>query len=125
MDKLDKILKHHGVLGMRWGYRKPGTGAASSHKKGASVSKDKAKANKAQSKIGKRGNTDRLSNEELQHLVGRLNLEKQYTSIASQTSKTHPLVKMLGDIAKKQARAALNDIAAKKIKQALKAKGMT
>jgi hypothetical protein len=129
VDKLEKILAHHGVLGMRWGFRKPGTGAASSHRKATGVSKDKAKANKAQSKIGKRGNTDRLNNDELQHLVNRLNLEKQYSSISSQTTKSNPVGKFLKNIAvnvaRKQIQAAANDVVAKQVKAALKAKGMT
>lgn len=128
MKTLEDFLAHHGVLGMRWGFRKAGTGAPSSHKKGAGVAYDKAKANKAQAKIGRRGNTDKLNNDELQHLVNRLNLEKQYTSLASGKSSKSSFSKILTDVGhnvlRKQLQSAANDIAAKKIKAALKQKGL-
>lgn len=127
MKTLENILEHHGVLGMRWGFRKPGTGSPSSHK--ATTSHDAKRASSSQAKVKKAGGTHVLSNDDLQHLVNRMNLEKQYSSLSSSTKTANPVTKFLKEIAvnvaRKQITSAANDVAAKKIKAAMKAKGLT
>jgi hypothetical protein len=125
---VENILEHYGVKGMRWGFRKEGTGVPSSHRKGTSVSEDKARANESAAKVGRKGNTDALSNHELQSLVTRMGLERQYSSLASQTATKSAGKKFVMDIAtnvaRKQITAAANDVLSKQIKQALKDTGL-
>jgi len=76
MTKKD-ILKHYGVLGMRWG-RKKGDGSSSgkSSKKQDTRSEDyKVVAGIKKKKISE------MSNAELQTALSRLNAEKQYREL--------------------------------------------
>lgn len=77
----DDVLTHYGIKGMKWGVRRTRKqlDAASDDAKRASEARDKIKRN--------RGSTDPLSNQELQQLVTRMNLERQYSSLA-QTQKS-------------------------------------
>lgn len=90
-------ISHHGVKGMRWGVRKgdsSGGGSAPAAKPAPKprVSADAKSVEKAFGKIN-RGGTDTLSNQELQHLVNRLNLEQQYSRLASSptTQQAHAM----------------------------------
>lgn len=74
-------LKHFGVKGMKWGVRKDNSGGAPAKKKGPSTDAQKAQA--AQEKAKKHGQAS-LSNAEMKHLVNRMNLEQQYSTIAAQ-----------------------------------------
>jgi hypothetical protein len=65
------FIAHFGVKGMHWGSRKSGKG--SSHP----VSPDAARATTLKTTVKKHG-TSALSNQDLQHLVTRLNLEQQH-----------------------------------------------
>lgn len=124
VDDVDDILNHSGVLGMRWGYRKAGTGTPSSHK----ASPDSTKASSSQSKVKKAGGTHVLSNDELQHLVNRMNLEKQYSTLSTSSKSSSAGTKFLKEIStnvlKKQLTAAANDALSKQIKAAMKSKGL-
>jgi hypothetical protein len=67
---LDSYLEHFGVKGMRWGVnRRTGTDSP--------VSEDAKRASTLKSTVRAHG-TGALSNPELQHLVTRLQLEKQH-----------------------------------------------
>lgn len=88
------IIKHHGVKGMKWGVKKAevSTGSASgdsgkgsSEKPKAEDSADVKAVNKAKEKLNSDG-TRVLSNEELQKVVTRMNLEQQYSKLASTSS---------------------------------------
>lgn len=64
---------------MRWGIRRDGKGGSSGHATAEThgTSEDAAKAH-GYSTRAKTGGTHTLSNQELQHLVNRMNLEQQY-----------------------------------------------
>jgi hypothetical protein len=72
----DEELLHFGVKGMKWGIRKDKS-------IGKITSSDAKKANDAQALV-KRHGTQALDNKDLQHLVTRMNLERQYNTIISQ-----------------------------------------
>lgn len=75
MSFVDTYLEHFGVKGMRWGVRRF-RGGVSSRRAKPTPSEDKVKAETAKAKIGKRGNTDALSNDELQTVINRMNKEQ-------------------------------------------------
>lgn len=72
-------LEHYGVKGMKWGVRHdtPGGGGGASSGPKPRMSEDVKQVVNSERKID-RGGTDALSNQELQHLVNRMNLEQQY-----------------------------------------------
>lgn len=75
------VLEHHGVKGMKWGVRrsKPQLDSAS----GRVASADAKVADAAQAKVNS-GGTRSLSNHELQGLITRMSLERQYQSMQTQ-----------------------------------------
>ena len=102
---VESTLNHYGVKGMHWGVRKAESGGGSSKPTSSGpkprVSEDAKSVEKAFGKIN-RGGTDTLSNQELQHLVNRLNLEQQYsrlttsgTAQAATTDRGHTAVKTM------------------------------
>lgn len=106
-------LKHYGVKGMHWGVRRAtnAEGGGSSAPKPAPkprISADARSVEKAFTKID-RGGTDTLSNQELQGLVTRLNLEQQYSRLMtpspggkkqSEIERGHAAVKQMLGIGK-------------------------
>lgn len=84
-DETSAFLSHFGVKGMKWGFRKDGvsTGRKAA---GSKESPDSKKAAAAKAKVGRKGNTKALSNDELQSLVKRMNLEKQYRNLSGEKS---------------------------------------
>lgn len=73
-------LTHYGVKGMKWGVTRtnPGAGAPSGPQPRRAA--DHTKTEKTQSRID-RGGTATVSNKDLQELVKRRNLEKQYNDL--------------------------------------------
>lgn len=107
MESLEDILAHHGIKGMKWGVRRSnpsGGGKAPSTK----LSSDAKKAHAAKAVVKTHG-THALSNQELQHLVKRMNLEQQYSRLSStQTSQGAKVAKeILTSFGKQQATALL------------------
>ncbi len=127
-------LFHYGVKGMKWGKRgeaigdgsvgvttattKKGKAAVSTTGgSGAGVHKDAISAAKTRRVLEKSG-TNALSNQDLQSLSQRIQLERQ----VGQLTKKPPsagrrfVQTLLGDIAKQQIRTVANDQAAKQVK---------
>lgn len=71
VDDVDEFFAHFGVKGMKWGVRR------SRSKSSGPVSADAARAHALKAQV-KTSGTKSLGNEELQHLVTRMNLEQQF-----------------------------------------------
>lgn len=113
----DRALAHYGVKGMKWGVRK-------SRKSSGPVSEDARVARKAQAKLKKTG-VKSLSNKELQSVINRMNLERQYSTLnPSAVKKGNKAVKgILGVAGTVSSIVALaNSPAGKAVKTALKNK---
>lgn len=108
------IIAHYGVKGMKWGVRRKSTGPKE-------VSEDAAKAAGAATKAKTKGKQS-LSNEEMQALVTRMNLEKQLTQLTPAT-RTQKGAKFAGNllinVGKQQAQMVVNDQVNKQLKKAL------
>lgn len=83
----EEFVEHFGVKGMHWGVRRSvdGNGRNSSAAKAASdktASPDARNASDLQARVNANG-TKNLSNKELQDLVTRMNLDKQYGTLSS------------------------------------------
>lgn len=77
MNTTDEYLQHYGVKGMRWGVRR-------TQEQLDSDSSDASTKKSVQSKVAKNyGSIDVLSNQELQALVTRMNLEQQYSRLSA------------------------------------------
>jgi hypothetical protein len=87
VETADDVLAHFGVKGMKWGIRKDKLGGKSGSSE--SASSDAARARATQDLIKKHG-TSAVDNKELQHLVTRMNLERQYNGLVG---KDKPRVK--------------------------------
>lgn len=98
-----KQIKQHGVKGQRWGVRR-------SRKELESSSPDADKAKSHAARVRK-GNTDPLSNKELQELVTRMNLEKQFTSLSVSKPAGNKAVSFTKDLVKTIAKEQVKTIA--------------
>jgi 2'-5' RNA ligase len=78
---VSNVLAHHGVKGMKWGVHKSESSGGSSGST-PKASADAKSADSAQSKINS-GGTRALSNQELQGLITRMNLERQYHTMTT------------------------------------------
>lgn len=100
MDTVDEILEHHGVKGMKWGVRRIRDHITNR----PDHSSSDAKAAKAHKKTVRKHGTKALSNEELQALVRRMNLENQFQDLRRKQptafSKGHDTVKNILSVAK-------------------------
>lgn len=80
LDRPKKKLKHHGILGQKWGVRRSrGPGGT------VSSSEDAKKAAEAQAKL-KKGGVQSLENDEIRDLLTRMRLERDYASLTSTES---------------------------------------
>lgn len=75
-------MKHHGVIGMKWGHRKGGGSSETSPKSSAPThaSPDHIEVESHKSAIKQHG-LKALSNEQLQKVNNRMNLEQQYRDL--------------------------------------------
>jgi nitrogen fixation protein FixH len=79
MEKVeDFVLKHYGIKGMKWGKRKASSEPRSS---------DAEKVTELKARV-KKGGTQVLTNQELQALVTRMNLEQQHSRLNPKTRST-------------------------------------
>lgn len=106
---------------MKWGSRRSGGGSSSSG--GHATSADAAKAKELASRAKSSG-THTLSNQELEHLTKRMNLETQYSRLTSGGSRHSAGAKFAGDllkqVGKQQAARLASEAATKAVSTALK-----
>jgi len=72
---LEEVLEHHGIKGMKWGVRRSRSQIDSAPPSSDTVRIDQHKA------TVKAGGTRALETKELQELVTRMNLERQYKDL--------------------------------------------
>ena len=111
---VEGLLEHHGVKGMRWGVRRKNVGSADEKV----VSTAAAKAAGALEKAKKHGKQS-LSNEEMQALVTRMNLEKQLSSLTP-PSPAQAGAKYVGKILVNQGSRQVNRIIDDQVTKAVK-----
>ncbi len=75
MGKTDEVLKHYGILGMKWGVRKK------RNKNYAPPSKIRVSRDEYNKRVIQRKKLREMSNKDLQEITKRLNLEKTYKSL--------------------------------------------
>ena len=113
---LDTVLAHHGVKGMKWGVHR-----SKSSRAFQKAHPDAARALALRQKV-RSGKTDALSNEELQHLVSRMNLEKQFNTLRPPSAGDRAkklLAETLLSVGKQQVNKAVSDQASKQITRLL------
>jgi hypothetical protein len=88
METLEDVLAHYGIKGMKWGVRRSDRELrrARRQKTSGPPSEDAKRASAAASKA-KAGGISTLSNQELQQLNNRLNLEQQYNRLTTSEKK--------------------------------------
>lgn len=115
-ELVDDFLAHFGVKGMRWGVRR-------AEQMRANSSSDANAAADAHAKAKKAGGTHALTNKELQDLVTRMNLEKQFNSLKPD-SKSKVAAKFVADTlagaGKQQAQKLASELIAKQVASLLK-----
>lgn len=102
MKTLDEALAHFGVKGMKWGVRRSKS-QLSSH------SEDALKALESK-RVASSSGTHALSNQDLQHLVKRMQLEKQFADLGGQQKKSGRkfVSTLLGNVGNQQANRVAN-----------------
>ena len=115
-SEVDEFLMHFGRKGMKWGVHVFGKDRGVSSTRHP-VSADAAKAAQLKSTVRTHG-TSALSNQDLQHLVTRLNLEQQHgrlnpAHVSAGRKVTNSVLKTGGEVAKQQASAFAVKYAAK------------
>lgn len=115
MTSFDEALAHFGVKGMKWGVHR----TASQLSVGPSADAERAAAAKKTIKVG---GTKALSNAELQHLVTRLNLERQLKQInpSNKEKAARFAADLLLGVGKQQVTRIATDVAAKQVSNLLK-----
>jgi hypothetical protein len=120
-QETEDVLKHYGVVGMKWGKRKGKSSVATSTTPRAPAHKDAADAKVFKTKA-KTSGTDSLSNAEMKKLIERMNLEQQYSRLnPSSRSTGQKLAKdILGNTGKQLASEYAKSLAKSAIKSAIK-----
>lgn len=116
-ETLDELLEHYGVKGMHWGVRK--------NRSDSGPSSPDAKRAKVHASTVKTHGTKALSNKELQELVTRMNLERQFATLHQQSKKENPGIKfakeLLIQVGKEQAGKLAREQIAKQLAKGLAA----
>lgn len=135
MNEVDDVLAHFGVKGMRWGVRKDRTSQPVTvvHHPGKTTMSTMGGMNRnpssdaitaaAAKRVAKKSGTQALSNQELQVLVTRMNLERQYKNLQPPGGKQR-VAKFTSDVllnvGKQQATKIAGDLLSQQIAKALK-----
>jgi hypothetical protein len=116
-EHVDEFLEHFGVKGMKWGVRK--------RRDSSPGSSDYERASAAKN-VAKTKGTKALSNEELQALVNRMNLEQQYSRLQGPSAGTQFrrgatkfVVSTIADIGKQQIRNLASQAVTDAVKKAM------
>jgi hypothetical protein len=112
---VSEFLAHFGVKGMKWGVR-------SSHTPSSPGSEDHMRVTSIKSKVKKDGGTKSLSNKELQDLINRINLERQFKTLhpSPQSKAVKFAADLLLGVGKQQITKLATDFATKAVAEALK-----
>lgn len=121
---LGEHMSQYGVLGMKWGVRKDrtkkSTASTEQYSKAKSRTKAKAKA-KTKSQNSKTSQNESMSDEDLQKLIRRLQLEQQFAALTAQQKAPPSRVnKLLKDVATDVARGVTTEVGKAILAQALK-----
>lgn len=115
-DTLEDVMEHYGVKGMHWGVRKRRSADS------GPTSSDATKAKQHATTVKTHG-TKALTNQELQQLVTRMNLEQQFTTLHQKQKKENPAAKfakeLLLQVGKEQAGKLAREQIAKQMAKAL------
>lgn len=105
---MSEILKHYGILGMRWGVRR--TPAQLGRANGSNADDDAEGVSKKTGGKSAPRKPSEFSDEELRSRVTRLSLEKTYRDLESSLNpqKTSVVKKLLGEALQNLGRQALN-----------------
>lgn len=114
VSMIDDFLSHYGIKGMKWGVRRS--------------RKELARAEKALDQALKKNSpTDVLSNDQLRQLIDRMNLERQYRTLATETQQQKKgrafAKKLLADVASSQLTRVAKAGAAVQVEKALLGQG--
>lgn len=125
---LDEILEHHGIKGMHWGVRRSRgsdglVGGSSKKTSSHPLSDDAKRAQETHARIKSAGGTHVVSNQDLQHLVNRMNLEQQFSRLSLQNGSragSKFAKEILTNVGKQQITKLASDAVTKAIGTALK-----
>ena len=109
-DPIDAYLEHFGVKGMRWGVRRE----KDSSGRRPPINSEAARAAEIHTQVRKYG-TSTVSNKDLQALVTRLNLERQYSNLDQKqvSSGRKYIASTLKNVGQQQAQSFANQYANK------------
>lgn len=110
--KIDDVLKHYGVKGMKWGVRRANPSG------GTNSGSEDAKTNRAiKAKVKAGGGTKALSNKELKDYLERMDLEKRYNKANPTLAKKAG--KVVGDLLLQIGKEEVKKFAIAQVKSAL------